>query len=318
VNLVKGTADDRLWQAMDDAALKLARRLANLKEPNTTSPDLEFLNPGANPPWQSTPPAKFQDNIGTTHHEAGTLWMGLSDTDSVTNLDGRFHHIENAYVAGPAVFPAIGSANPSLTALTLARKTARAIVDKLTPAVEAGFTALFDGTLNGWKMSGPGQFIIIGKSILESDGGPGLLWFSAKEFGDFELRLDWRVNSIFDNSGVYVRVPALDGDFRPADTQGYEVQIDERGLDENGNPGSALHRTGAVYKLAPSTAVVSNPAGAWNHYEIKVNGGNINVKLNGMPVAELQNGTRRTKGFIALQNHHPGSKVQFRSIRIKG
>jgi hypothetical protein len=317
VNLVKSSADDTLWTAMDDAAVKLARRLANVKDPNTTSPDLEFLVPGSNPPWQSNPPAKFQDNIGTTHHEAGTLWMGNSDADSVTNFDGRFHHIENAYVAGPALFPAIGSANPSLTALALARKTAGAIVDKLTPKVEAGFTPLFDGTLNGWKMTGPGQFIVIAKSILESDGGPGLLWFSQKEFDNFELRLDWRVNNVTDNSGVYLRIPQLNGDFTPADSQGYEVQIDERGIDENGNPGSALHRTGAVYKLAASSSATSNPPGAWNHYEIIANGNKISVKLNGMPVAELQNGTRRTKGFIALQNHHPGSKVQFRNIRIK-
>ncbi len=317
VNLVKSADDDALWKAMDEAAVKFARRLANVKEPGATSADLEFLHPGGNPQWQQDPPAKFQDNIATTHHEAGTLWMGKTEADSVTDLDGRFHHIENAYVAGPALFPTIGSANPSLTALTLARKTAAAIVDKLTPTVEAGFTRLFDGTLAGWKMAGPGQFIIIGNSILESDGGPGLLWLSTKEFTDFELRLDWRVNSVFDNSGIYVRVPQLGGDFRLADREAYEVQIDERGIDENGNPGSALHRTGAIYRLAPSTAVASNPVGAWNHYEIKVVGGDVTVKLNGRPVAGLLNGARRTKGFIALQNHHPGSKVQFRNIRIK-
>jgi choline dehydrogenase-like flavoprotein len=50
---------------------------------------------------------------------------------SITNKDGRFHHIGNAFVAGPALFPRIGSANPSLTALALARHTARVIVDSL-------------------------------------------------------------------------------------------------------------------------------------------------------------------------------------------
>jgi hypothetical protein len=243
--------------------------------------------------------------------------VGESDANSVTNLDGRFHHLDNAYVAGPALFPSIGSANPSLTALALGRGTALAIVDRLAPKVEADFTPLFDGTLNGWKMAGPGKFAVIGNAVLESDGGPGLLWFSQKEFDDFELRLDWRVNSPFDNSGVYLRVPALADDFHPADTEGYEVQIDERGIDENGQPGSALHRTGAVYKLAPSTAAASNPVGAWNHYVIKATGNTILVRLNDMPVAELPNGTRRKKGFIALQNHHFGSKVQFRNIRVR-
>src|SRR6267143_226517 len=76
VNLVKSVADDALWTAIDEAAVKLARRLANLKDPQTTSADLEFLHPGANPPWRPDPPATFKDNIATTHHEAGTLWMG--------------------------------------------------------------------------------------------------------------------------------------------------------------------------------------------------------------------------------------------------
>lgn len=315
VNLVTSAADETLWTAMDEAAVKLARRLANVFEPATTSADLEFLHPGSG--WMPNPPANFRDKIGTTHHEAGTLWMGENSADSVADLDGRFHHLDNSYVAGPALFPSIGSANPSLTALALARKTAHAIVERLVPKVEADFTPLFDGTMNGWKMSGPGRFIVVGKSILESDGGPGLLWFAQKEFENFELRLDWRVNTEFDNSGVYLRIPALDGDFSPADREGYEVQIDERGIDENGKAGSPLHQTGAVYKLAPSTAAASNHVGAWNHYVIKAEGNKISVVLNDMPVAELQNASRRKRGFIALQNHHLGSKVQFRNIRIR-
>src|SRR3989442_12706655 len=70
------------------------------------------------------PANKVRDLLGSTHHEAGTLWMGASAQDSVADLDGRFHHVANAYTAGPALFPTLGSANPSLTALTLARRTA--------------------------------------------------------------------------------------------------------------------------------------------------------------------------------------------------
>jgi choline dehydrogenase-like flavoprotein len=46
---------------------------------------------------------------------------------SVTNSVGRFHNVTNAYVAGPALFPAIASANPSLTGLKLARRIAPAM-----------------------------------------------------------------------------------------------------------------------------------------------------------------------------------------------
>jgi choline dehydrogenase-like flavoprotein len=121
VNLVKTPNDDLLWTAMDNAAVALARKLANDDPGN-----IEYLYNGA---WQTAPPppGMGRDGLGTTHHEAGTLWMGSSPGNSVTDLNGRFHHVQNAFVAGPAVFPTLGSANPALTALALARRTALAI-----------------------------------------------------------------------------------------------------------------------------------------------------------------------------------------------
>ncbi len=43
----------------------------------------------------------------------------------------------------------------------------------------------------------------------------------------------------------------------------------------------------------------------------------INVVLNGQAVSKLSNAQRSLKGYIGLQNHHPGSRVQFRNLRIK-
>jgi choline dehydrogenase-like flavoprotein len=70
---------------------------------------------------------KRNNDLGSTYHEAGTLWTGAPG-DSIMDKDGRFHHIANAYVAGPALFPTVGSANPTLTALALARNNASAVV----------------------------------------------------------------------------------------------------------------------------------------------------------------------------------------------
>jgi choline dehydrogenase-like flavoprotein len=108
VNLVTNTDDDSVRLAMNQAATSLARNIAN-------NPANVVINSVTNDP------------IGSTHHEAGTLWMG-SPGNSITDKDGRFHHISNVYVAGPALFPRIGSANPSLTAMALARNTAQVIV----------------------------------------------------------------------------------------------------------------------------------------------------------------------------------------------
>src|SRR5437773_3384606 len=106
--------------------------------------------------------------------------MGTDPNTSVTNLTGRFHHIANAYVASPAVFPALGSANPSLTALSLARRTAQAIIRQASRA-EPGFKPLGNGGLSGWQMAGSGGFMELGGGIIESVDGIGLLWFTKEQ-----------------------------------------------------------------------------------------------------------------------------------------
>lgn len=318
VNLVQTTKDDLLWTAMDDAALALALKLAK-DDPN----NIEYFYDGA---WHKAPPPvkKVRDTLGTTHHEAGTLWMGTDQGNSVTNLDGRFHHIDNAYVAGPAVFPTLGSANPSLTALTLARRTALAVIKQSLP-VEPGFASLGTGGLAGWQMAGFGSFMELGANIIESVDGIGLLWYTKQQFADFILKLDWRASNPDDNSGVFLRFPALGNsdpanDWKLAVDQGYEIQIDDTGKNPDVTPntfGDPLHQTGAVYKLAPATKLASLPLGQWNTYEIEAKGKDITVKLNGEIVSSLKNGNRPLKGHIGLQNHHFGSRVQFRNIRIK-
>jgi len=338
VNLVTGTQEDQLWRAMDDAALALALKVAGGNGANIQYFYKDsFVNDGNDPgSWHSVPPPpspnnnpsdarnKVRDGLGTTHHEAGTLWMGANPNQSVTNLDGRFHHVANAYAAGPAVFPTLGSANPSLTALSLARKTAHAIVKQGLP-VESGFTPLGTGGLDGWQMAGFGGFIELGANIIETVDGIGLLWYTKQQFGDFILRVDWRASFPDDNSGVFVRFPALGSsdpanDWKPAVNQGYEIQIDDTGKNPDVNPptfGDPLHITGSVYTLAPATSVASKSIGQWNTYEITAKGNKITVVLNGQQVSQLPNGNRSPKGFIGLQNHHFGSRVQFRNIRIK-
>jgi Domain of Unknown Function (DUF1080) len=46
---------------------------------------------------------------------------------------------------------------------------------------------LFNGVnLNGWRQAGPGRFRIE-DGMLVTEGGMGLLWYSARQFGNFEL-----------------------------------------------------------------------------------------------------------------------------------
>ena len=57
-----------------------------------------------------------RDGLGTAYHEAGTLWMGLDPTHSVTDTNRRFHGVANAFCADQSVFVTAGSVNPALRA----------------------------------------------------------------------------------------------------------------------------------------------------------------------------------------------------------
>jgi hypothetical protein len=114
---------------------------------------------------------------------------------------------------------------------------------------------LFNGVnLNGWRQAGPGRFRIE-DGMLVTEGGMGLLWYSARQFGNFELQVDWRVTKKSDNSGIFVRFLAptvsneAGGDLQVAINQGYEIQIDDEGAPD----GAMIHKTGAIYSASHRT-----------------------------------------------------------------
>jgi choline dehydrogenase-like flavoprotein len=109
VNLAISPVESRLWNTMDEATVDFAFKLAN--------DDRSVFRLVSS----------SRDGLGTTYHESGTLWMGDSPATSVTDANGRFHHVANAYCTDQALFPTVGSANPSLTGLTLTRKIAEHI-----------------------------------------------------------------------------------------------------------------------------------------------------------------------------------------------
>jgi hypothetical protein len=169
----------------------------------------------------------------------------------------------------------------------------------------------------GWRMAGPGGFCRLPDGIVESYGGPGLFWYAHETFEDFELSVAWRITRPDDNSGVFLRFPPLSDSPQPAIERGYEVQIDDRGLDPKRNVfGSAFHLTGAIYQLAPAVRRCSRAVGEWNFFEITARGTTLAVKLNGQEISILENASREPRGHIGLQNHHNGSAVQFRDLYV--
>lgn len=171
--------------------------------------------------------------------------------------------------------------------------------------------------LQDWRMAGPGGFRRLADGSVESHGGSGLFWYAAAVYDDFRLSVEWRITHETDNSGVFLRIPPLGASPLPAIERGYEVQIDERGV----NPAARrlddpLHLTGAIYKLAPARQRASRGVGEWNRFEITAKDFDIAVALNGVEVSRLTHALRRRGGHVALQNHHEGSMVQFRRLEI--
>jgi 3-keto-disaccharide hydrolase len=180
---------------------------------------------------------------------------------------------------------------------------------------EDGFVNLFNGLdLQGWSMAGRGKFRVIEQErALESEDGMGLLWYTNRMYGDFILKIDWRVKRRSDNSGVFIRFSDPGVDPWNAVKTGYEIQIDDLALPD----GRAEHKTGAIYDIVPPATLASKQVGEWNTFEIHAMGRNYTVILNEVTVIPKFSGTRLRRGYIGIQNHDAGSHVLFRNIRIK-
>ena len=220
--------------------------------------------------------------------------MGDNIADAVTNDFGRIHDTTNCYIAGPALFPTSGSPNPMLTGVALGRRTGDLLnagvlpgPDPIfSPQPETGFRPLFDGTAQTfakWRLAGPGgggMLHINGEMVSYGDGGLRLFYYATETFGDFTLRLQFRIfDTAKHNSGVFVRFPRPTLDFATAELvrraanepafdpgnpawkpviAGFEVQVDDNAIGDGTKDfygirpepnGLFKNRTGAIYKI---------------------------------------------------------------------
>jgi HEAT repeat protein len=145
----------------------------------------------------------------------------------------------------------------------------------------------------------------------------GAIWFSGrgdnlcsvKEYGDFEMLVDWKITRQGD-SGIYLRgTPQV----QIWDTSRVDVgaQVGSGGLYNNQkNPSKPLK-------------VADNPVGDWNTFRIIMTGEKVSVWLNGELVVDdvvLENYWNRNipifpKGPVELQAH--GTDLAFRDIYIR-
>jgi len=217
-----------------------------------------------------------------------------------------------------------------------------------------GFVSLFNGRdLSGWEVpAGDNGHWKVVDGVIDYDAqseatGEKSLW-SQKEYGDFVLRVEWRIK---ETPWVNPRVPIIrhDGSHKKG-PDGKEIRLavpdSDSGLYLRGSSKSQVNiwcwptGSGEVYgyrmdtKLPASVRAGVTPranadkdVGEWNAFEITMKGDRLTVVLNGITVlegAELPEVPAR--GPIGLQHHGskkdgvwtgPPSLVQFRNISVQ-
>ena len=131
---------------------------------------------------------------------------------------------------------------------------------------------------------------------------------TAKDYGDFELFVDWKIEAKGD-SGIYLRGSP-------------QVQIWDPGLSAGNAVGSGGLYNNAKNPSKPSK-VADKKIGEWNTFRIIMVGEKVTVYLNGELVVDnvtLENYWERDKpiypvGAIELQNH--GNTLYFKNIYVK-
>jgi len=197
-----------------------------------------------------------------------------------------------------------------------------------TPAVEEGFTSLFNGKdLTGWKVGGsPESFTVRDGAIVASGPASHAYYdgpFRNHRFRNFELRVDIMARAAA-NGGVYVltEFEQVGGNERASGhfpSKGFEIQV------YNGTAGPP---TGSLYHVVDLDEIVVKDE-EWFTQTIIVKDDTIVVKINGKQVVNWTqpadwNGGREGPGrritgpgTIALQAHDPKSAVLYKNIRIK-
>jgi hypothetical protein len=185
------------------------------------------------------------------------------------------------------------------------------------PTVEEGFTSIFNGKdLTGWEGDKSLWKVESGMLVGDSQGIPKNQFLATtKRYGDFELRLQFRLRDGKGNSGVQFR-SERDAAEGSTEVSGYQADIGESYwgclYDEHRRNKVLVHASKALNeKLKPAD---------WNDYTIRAEGDRVTLAINGVTTVEYreEDAAIARSGIIAVQVHSgPPLRIEFRNLRIR-
>jgi hypothetical protein len=186
---------------------------------------------------------------------------------------------------------------------------------------------LFDGkTMNGWKaVTGKAPYAIEDGMIIGTmtSGSPNSFLVTEKEYGNFILELDVKLEGLETNSGVQTRSHFNpDGNKGAGLVYGRQMEIDPTPRAWTGGIYDEARRLWLYpVELNPAAKTAYKPE-VFNHYKIECIGNEIKTWVNGIPISYVIDTLDKT-GFIGLQVHSiskkelEGKKVYFKNITIQ-
>ncbi|MGH9630215.1 MAG: 3-keto-disaccharide hydrolase [Bryobacteraceae bacterium] len=186
----------------------------------------------------------------------------------------------------------------------------------LSAGGEEGWQPLFNGmNLDEWVVDTPGIWTVENGVITGRSQGLKYNDFlrTKKEYGNFALRLSFRLKDGIGNSGIQFRSEPVPNSH---EVSGYQADIGEK-------------YWGCLYDESRRNKVLAGPdpdqltglnKKDWNQYVITAKGGHITLELNGIKTVDYQepNPGIAKRGLIALQVHSgPPLQVEFKDLEIR-
>jgi hypothetical protein len=187
-----------------------------------------------------------------------------------------------------------------------------------------GFTPIFNGRdFDGW--AGPVSGSVVKDGAISCQPGKGGTIFTTGEYGDFAVRLEFKLPP-GGNNGLAIRYPGQ-GDAAYAGMTELQV-LDDDYEKVTGDQLDPRQVHGSVYGIIGAQRGYQRPVGEWNFQEVTVTGSKIKVELNGTVILDgdvatvteyMGNsphpGKDLKRGHFGLAGHN--DPVSFRNLHLK-